>query len=312
MEKLHDVIIIGGGPAGLTSAIYSSRAALSTLVIEKASYGGQIVTTTEVENYPGAIDEETGQSLTDRMHKQAKKFGTEFVQAEVIDFDFSQKIKTVKTEGETYSAKGVILAVGANPKKLGIKGEQEFTGGGVSYCATCDGAFFKDIEVFVIGGGDTALQEALFLTKFASHVTIVHRRDKLRATKILQEKAFKNEKISFKYDTVVKEIKGDGLVSSVVFENVNTKQTEEILPNNPFNTLGVFVFAGFIPNTDLFSKSLNVDGAGYFVTGEDMKLQDGIYAVGDCRQKSLRQVVTATADGAIASMELEKYIEDNF
>lgn len=308
----YDVIIIGGGPAGLTAAIYASRARLSTLIIEKESFGGQIVSTDGIENYPGIVEGDTGTTLVERMRKQAETFGTKFLRDEVIDFDFSQKIKTVKTKDKTFSAKGVILSVGASHRKLEVKGEDEFAGAGVSYCATCDGAFFKDIEVFVVGGGDTAFQEALFLTKYASKVTIIHRRDSFRATKILQDKVEQNEKISFLLNSKIKEIKGDGLVGSITVENVITGEETQFFPNNAFNTFGIFVFAGNIPNTKLFEKQLKLNPQGYFIVGKDMKVMDGVYAAGDCVEKEFRQVVTATSDGAIAALELEKYIEFEF
>ena len=308
----YDVIIIGGGPAGLTAAIYASRARLSTLIIEKESFGGQIVSTDGIENYPGIVEGDTGTTLVERMRKQAETFGTKFLRDEVIDFDFSQKIKTISTKDNTFSAKGVILSVGASHRKLDVKGEDEFAGAGVSYCATCDGAFFKDIEVFVVGGGDTAFQEALFLTKYASKVTIIHRRDSFRATKILQDKVEQNEKISFLLNSRIKEINGDGLVGSITVENVLTGEETQFFPNNAFNTFGIFVFAGNIPNTKLFEKEIKLNPQGYFIVGKDMKVMDGVYAAGDCIEKEFRQVVTATSDGAIAALELEKYIEFEF
>lgn len=308
----YDVIIIGGGPAGLTAAIYTSRARLRTLIIEKESFGGQIVSTDGIENYPGIVEGDTGTTLVERMRKQAETFGTKFLRDEVIDFDFSQKIKTISTKGNTFSAKGVILSVGASHRKLDVKGEYEFAGAGVSYCATCDGAFFKDIEVFVVGGGDTAFQEALFLTKYASKVTIIHRRDSFRATKILQDKVEQNEKISFLLNSRIKEINGDGLVGSITVENVLTGEETQFFPNNAFNTFGIFVFAGNIPNTKLFEKEIKLNPQGYFIVGKDMKVMDGVYAAGDCVEKEFRQVVTATSDGAIAALELEKYIEFEF
>ena len=308
----YDVIIIGGGRAGLTAAIYASRARLSTLIIEKESFGGQIVSTDGIENYPGIVEGDTGTTLVERMRKQAETFGTKFLRDEVIDFDFSQKIKTISTKGNTFSAKGVILSVGASHRKLDVKGEDEFAGAGVSYCATCDGAFFKDIEVFVVGGGDTAFQEALFLTKYASKVTIIHRRDSFRATKILQDKVEQNEKISFLLNSRIKEINGDGLVGSITVENVLTGEETQFFPNNAFNTFGIFVFVGNIPNTKLFEKEIKLNPQGYFIVGKDMKVMDGVYAAGDCIEKEFRQVVTATSDGAIAALELEKYIEFEF
>lgn len=310
--KNYDVIILGAGPAGLSAAIYSSRAALKTLVIEKESIGGQIISTDGIENYPGISEGETGQSLVNKMKAQAEKFGVEFLSQEVIDFDFKEKIKVLKTKEDQYSAKGVIIAIGSKHRRLGVKGEDEFVGAGVSYCATCDAAFFKDVEVFVVGGGDTALQESLFLSKFASKVTIVHRREEFRATKILQEKVKQNKKIDFMMNSKIVEIKGDGIVGSVVIEDIKTGQQKEYLPNNELNTFGVFVFTGYIPNTKMFEDKFELDPKGYFVAGEDMKLKDGVYVAGDCRAKKFRQVVTAVADGATAALELERYIEFYF
>ncbi|MGP1488422.1 MAG: thioredoxin-disulfide reductase [Peptoanaerobacter stomatis] len=310
--KSYDVIIVGGGSAGLTAAIYTSRAKLKTLVLEKATFGGQISNTMDVENYPGSLGNESGQAIIDRMYEQAKKFGTEFISQEVIDFDFSNKLKLVKTKEETFESKAVILALGANPRKLGVKGEDEFVSKGVSYCATCDGPFFKDIEIFVVGGGDTALQEAIFLTKYASKVTVIHRRDEFRASKILQERAKNNEKIEFKMSCVIDEIKGDGLVNEIVIKDLKTGNTEQIKPQNEFNILGVFVFTGNVPNTGLFAKEFKLNSNGYFVAGEDMKLAQGVYVAGDCRQKRFRQVVTAASDGAIAALEAGAYIDESF
>jgi thioredoxin-disulfide reductase len=310
--KSYDVIIVGGGSAGLTAAIYTSRAKLKTLVLEKATFGGQISNTMDVENYPGSLGNESGQDIINRMYEQAEKFGTEFVKQEVVDFDFSNKLKLIKTKEETFESKAIILALGANPRKLGVKGEDEFASKGVSYCATCDGPFFKDIEIFVVGGGDTALQEAIFLTKYASKVTVIHRRDEFRASKILQERAKNNEKIEFKMSCVIDEIKGDGLVNEIVIKDLKTGNIEQIKPQNEFNILGVFVFTGNVPSTSLFAKEFKLDANGYFVTGEDMKIAQGVYVAGDCRQKRFRQVVTATSDGAIAALEAGTYIDENF
>lgn len=311
MSKVYDLVIIGAGPAGLSAGLYGARALMSTLIIEKDKTGGQIVTTDEVANYPGSIHEATGPSLIARMVEQCDEFKAERTKDTITEFDFSGKIKVLKGEKETYHAKSVLIATGAVPRKLGVPGEKEFTGKGVSYCATCDGAFFTDMEVFVIGGGDSAVEEALFLTKFAEKVTIVHRRDELRAAKSIQEKAFAHPKVDFLWDTVIEEIKGDGIVESVVFKNVKTGETREHLADEEFGTFGIFVFTGYLPSTGMFKDTFTMDDQGYIVTDDQMRTNiEGVFAAGDCRSKVLRQVVTATADGAIAAVVAEKYIED--
>jgi len=313
MSKLYDVIIIGGGPAGLSAGLYAARAKMSTLIIEKDRNGGQIVTTEDVANYPGGIEEETGPSLVARMVEQSDRFGAERIKGKVLDVDMSGDIKIVKCEEATYEAKAVIIATGASPRKIGCPGEKELTGKGVTYCATCDGAFFTDLEVFAIGGGDTAVEEAMFLTKFARKVTIVHRRDELRAAKSIQEKAFNNDKIDFIWNSEVAEIKGDGIVESVVFKNRETGELTEHFAHEDDGTFGIFVFVGYIPQTDLFKGKLEMDKTGYIKTDEEMATAiPGIFAAGDVRQKSLRQVVTAVADGAIAAVQAEKYIDNKF
>lgn len=311
MSKLYDVIIIGGGPAGLAAGLYAGRARLSTLLIEKDKEGGQIVQTAEIENYPGGLAEESGPTLIDRMSSQADKFGVEKVIDTIEDMELAGKEKLLTGKKDTYRAKTVIIAAGASPVPIGCPGEKEFTGKGVSYCATCDAAFFEDFEVYVVGGGDSAVEEALYLTKFARKVTIIHRRDQLRAAKSIQEKAFANEKIDFLWDSVVKELKGDGLLESVVVENVKTKEKTEIKASEEDGTFGVFVFIGFKPASEIFEGKVGMDN-GYIVTDPDMKTNvEGVFAAGDIRVKSLRQVVTAAADGAIAAVQAGKYIEEN-
>ena len=312
MSKIYDLIIIGAGPAGLAAGLYGARARLSTLIIEKDKTGGQIVTTDEVANYPGSIPNATGPSLIARMVEQCEEFGAERVKGVVVSFDFDSKVKKIVCEDAEYLAKSVIIATGANPKKLDVPGEKELTGKGVSYCATCDGAFFEDMQVFVIGGGDSAVEEAMFLTKFAEKVTIVHRRDALRAAKSIQEKAFANPKIDFRWNAVVEEIKGDGIVEAVVFKDTKTNEIEQYDADEEFGTFGVFVFTGYIPNTDIFVGKVATSETGYIKTNELMETNyPGVFAAGDCREKLLRQVVTATADGAIAAVMAEKYIEEN-
>ncbi|MFZ5969812.1 MAG: thioredoxin-disulfide reductase [Bacillota bacterium] len=313
MENLYDVVIIGAGPAGLAAGLYAARAKMKTLVLEKDKVGGQIVTTNEVANYPGSIPHATGPSLIARMVEQVEEFGAERKKDNVVEVDFSGKIKIVKGEKETYQAKTVIIANGATPKKIGCPGEAELTGKGVSYCATCDADFFTDLEVFVIGGGDSAVEEAMYLTKFARKVTIVHRRDELRAAKSIQEKAFKNPKMAFMWNTTIEEIKGDGVVESVVFKNLVTGETNEYFADENDGTFGIFPFIGFQPLSELYKGKVEMDKAGYLIADDNMNTNvPGVFAAGDIRVKSLRQVVTAVADGAIAAVQAEKYIENQF
>ncbi|MBV1818092.1 thioredoxin-disulfide reductase [Bacteroidales bacterium MSK.15.36] len=312
LTEIYDVIIIGAGPAGLSAGLYASRSRLKTLIIEKEKPGGQIVTTNEVENYPGSIENSSGPSLTARMVQQADEFGAERIIDTVLEVNLDDKIKTIKGEKNEYKAKAVIIATGAVPRPIGIPGEKELTGKGVSYCATCDGAFFTDLEVYVVGGGDAAVEEAIFLTKFARKVTIIHRRDELRAVKSIQEKAFKNEKIDFMWDSVVKEIKGDGLVSSMVVENTKTGEQTEVVADEDDGMFGIFVFIGYLPATEIFEGKVNMEN-GYIPTDAEMRTNvDGVFAAGDCRVKTVRQVVTATGDGAIAAIQAEKYISEVF
>lgn len=311
MGKIYDVVIIGAGPAGLSAALYAGRARLSTLLIEKSREGGQIVNTSEIANYPGSMEVESGPTLIDRMAAQARGFGAETVYDNVESVELQGEIKTVRCSTGTYDAKTIIVAAGASPTNIGCIGEKEFTGKGVSYCATCDAAFFEGLEVFVIGGGDAAVEEAIYLTKFARKVTIIHRRNELRAAKSIQEKAFENKKIEFMWDTVVKELKGDGILSSMIVENVKTGEVKEIFADEDDGIFGVFVFIGYKPMSQLFEGKLNMDSKGYIITDDDMRTNvPGVFAAGDIRVKSLRQVVTAAADGAIAAVQAGKYIEE--
>lgn len=309
---IYDVVIIGGGPAGLTAGLYAARAKLNTLIIEKGADGGQIVTTDEVENYPGAPAYVTGPSLVARMVEQAEGFGVKKISDEITEVDFQDKIKILKGEKAEYKTKTVIIATGAVPRLIGVPGEKELTGRGVSYCATCDGPFFQDLEVYVMGGGDTAVEEAIYLTKFAKKVTIIHRRDELRAAKSIQEKAFKNSKIGFMWDTVIAEIKGEGMLESFIVKNLKTGEEKEIFPDEEDGAFGIFIFVGYLPATELFNGIIQME-RNYIITDENMKTNiPGVFAAGDNRVKTLRQVVTATSDGAIAAVQAEKYIEDNF
>ncbi|CBZ03146.1 thioredoxin-disulfide reductase [Clostridium botulinum] len=313
MENLYDVIIIGSGPAGLSAGLYAARARLKTLILERNKAGGQIVITDEVANYPGSIRDATGASLVARMEEQVEEFGAERKKDNVKEVDFTGKIKIIKGEKEEYKAKSVIIATGAAPRHIGCKGENELIGKGVSYCATCDADFFTDLEVFVIGGGDSALEEALYLSKFARKVTVVHRRDALRGAKSIQEKVFKNPKIEIMWDSVVEEIKGDGIVESAVFKNKKTGETTEYFADEDDGTFGIFVFVGYLPINNLFKDIITMNEAGYIKTNDKMKTNiEGVFAAGDIREKSLRQVVTAAADGAIAAVEAYKYVEDTF
>ena len=301
----YDIIIIGSGPAGLAAGLYAARGQMRTLILEKGGFGGQIATSWEVENYPGAPADTTGPSLTERMREQCVDFGVEFQTEEFKYFEKTGQTFEVTTSSTVYQTKAIIVATGAQPKLLGCPGELEFRGLGVSYCATCDANFFRNLEIAVVGGGDTAIEEAIYLTKFASKVTVIHRRDKLRAAKVLQERAMENEKIRFVWDGVVEEIKGDGLVQSIVVKNVKDGALTEI------PVQGVFVYVGQIPHPQYFIGTLEKDARDYLITDEDMCTNiPGVFAAGDVRRKSLRQVVTAAGDGAIAAVSAIKYIED--
>lgn len=307
MDQIYDVIILGAGPAGLAAGLYAGRARLSTLILEKLAPGGQISITDEIENYPGSTEHETGPSLVKRMAEQAKKFGAQIVSDTVLSVELSGEVKKIQCAGGAYQAKTVIAATGVVHKPIGCIGEKELTGKGVSYCATCDAAFFEGLEVFVVGGGDAAVEEALYLTKFARSVTLIHRRDQLRAAKSIQQKAFANEKMHFIWDSVVEELRGDGVLESMILRNVKTGERREIVADD--GAFGVFVFVGFEPAGAIFEGQLTMKN-GYLVTDDDMKTNlPGVFAAGDIRVKSLRQVVTAVSDGAIAAVQAERYIE---
>lgn len=309
MDKVYDIIVIGAGPAGLAAGSYAGRARMDTLIIEAAKDGGQIVITNEIENYPGSLEEESGPSLIARMSKQAEKFGAEKVYDTIVDVELDGKVKHVKGNNGDYYAKSVIIATGASPRPIGCPGEKEFTGKGVSYCATCDANFFEDFEVYVVGGGDAAVEEAMYLTKFARKVTLVHRRDELRAAKSIQEKAFKNEKLAFMWNSTVEEIKGDGVVTSMVVKNTKTGELSTVEADEEDGTFGIFVFIGFDPKSQLFEGKVEMKNR-YIVTDQYMHTNvPGVFAAGDVIVKSLRQVVTAAADGAVAATEAQKYVE---
>ena len=303
MEQLKfDTVILGGGPAGLSAAIYAARGAVSTAIIDINMLGGQPSNYLELENYPGFQVVE-GFDLMEKFEEHADKFGVQkFPMQEIESVDLKNKI--IKTKEYEFRAKTIIIATGAQPMKLGVPGEKEFVGRGVSYCAVCDGAFYRNKIVAVVGGGNAAVEEAMYLTKFADKVYVIHRRDELRADKIVQERAFKNEKIEFIWNSIVKEIKGDDLVSTVVLENVKTKALSNLSIN------GVFPYIGMTPNVELFSGQLQQDARGIIITDNTMKTSlDGVFAVGDVRTTPLRQVITAAADGAVGAVYAVKYLE---
>ena len=310
MSKIYDVIVLGAGPAGLAAGLYAGRSRLSTLIIEKAQDGGQIAITDEIENYPGQVEGDSGPSLIARMTEQAKHFGAERVSDTIKSVQLEGDVKTLVGAKGEYQAKAVIIATGAFPKPIGCKNEGELVGKGISFCATCDAAFFEDFEVFVVGGGDSAVEEAMYLTKFARKVTIIHRRNELRAAKSIQEKAFKNEKIHFLWDTVVDEARAneDGLLSAIVVKNTKTGELTTIEADEEDGIFGLFGFIGYNPNSALFEGIIDMEN-GYIKTDDNMHTNiEGVYAAGDIRVKSLRQVVTAAADGAIAAMQAEHYL----
>lgn len=312
MSKLYDVIILGAGPAGLSAGLYAGRYKLSTLIIEKSQDGGQISITDEIENYPGQVidTDESGSSLVARMTAQAAKFGCERASAKIVSVELEGEVKKLTdANGNVYEGRTVIIASGAHPRPIGCKNESDYVGKGISFCATCDANFFEDLEVYVVGGGDSAVEEAIYLTKFARKVTIIHRRDALRAAKSIQEKAFVNDKIEFMWDSVVEEVSGDEILTKMLVKNVKTGEITTIEADEEDGLFGLFGFIGLIPNTELFADSkLNMEN-GYIVTDEDMHTNiEGVYAAGDVRKKSLRQVVTAAADGAIASSQVEHYL----
>ena len=303
MEQLKfDTVILGGGPAGLSAAIYAARGAVSTAIVDINMLGGQPSNYLELENYPGFQVVE-GFDLMETFEEHADKFGVQkFPMQEIESVDLKNKI--IKTKEYEFRAKTIIIATGAQPMKLGVPGEKEFVGRGVSYCAVCDGAFYRNKIVAVVGGGNAAVEEAMYLTKFADKVYVIHRRDELRADKIVQERAFKNEKIEFIWNSIVKEIKGDDLVSTVVLENVKTNALSNLSIN------GVFPYIGMTPNVELFSGQLQQDARGFIITDNTMKTSlDGVFAVGDVRTTPLRQVITAAADGAVGAVYAVKYLE---
>lgn len=303
-DDMYDMIIVGGGPAGLSAAIYMSRAKYKTLVLEKEKFGGQIVITSEIVNYPGVLST-SGTKLTQDMQKQAESFGTEFKLEEVIGLDMSGDIKIVKTNIREYRTFGIILALGAYPRQIGFKGEKEYKGRGVAYCATCDGEFFTDMPIYVIGGGLASVQEGAFLTKYSNNVQIIVRKSEFNVPKIISDEVLKNPKIKVHFNTEVKEIWGDNILKAIRL--INNKTGEERVEKNN-GGIGVFVFAGYAPNTEWLDKSIEKD-EGYIITNMQQETNvAGVYAAGDVCIKELRQVVTAVSNGATAAVAAEKYI----
>jgi thioredoxin reductase (NADPH) len=304
---MRNVVIIGSGPAGLTAAVYAARANLSPLLIEGWQSGGQLTTTTEVENYPGFAKGIMGPELMKEMRAQAERFGTEFLTADVTAVDFKQQPFTITVDAEhTIRAKTVIIATGASAIQIGVKNEARLTGHGVSTCATCDGFFFKGKELIVVGGGDAAMEEATFLTKFATKVSIVHRRDKLRASKIMQDRASKNEKITFVWNSVVEDILGTDVVTGVRLKNLVTGKTTDL------SCAGVFVAIGHRPNTALFADQLEMDAKGYLITNHGTATSiPGVFAAGDVQDSTYRQAVTAAGSGCMAAIDAERFLESH-
>ncbi|MGD1838404.1 MAG: thioredoxin-disulfide reductase [Nitrososphaeraceae archaeon] len=302
----YDVIIIGSGPAGYTASTYTSRAKLKTLLITGNLPGGQLMTTSEVENYPGFPTGIFGPELMMNMRQQAERFGSNIVDDEVTSVNFKAKPFQVRTHSKYYTARSVLICTGASPRKLGVPGEDEFGGRGVSYCATCDGPFFKGEEIIVVGGGDTALEEATFLTKFGKSVKIIHRRDSLSASKILQEKAFDNPKIEFVWNSEVTKIVGDKKLSKIHVKNVKTKEEHEFLVG------GLFIAIGHEPNTIIFKDSIDLDDHGYIINKENTQTSiSGVFAAGDVHDSRYRQAVTAAGYGCMAALDVEKWLTSN-
>ncbi len=304
-RKKFDVLIIGAGPAGYTAAIYTSRAKRETLIISGILPGGQLMLTTEVENFPGFAKGIMGPELMTTMREQAERMGTTIIDDEVVNVDFRHKPFKILTYSEEYEADAVIIATGATPRKIGAKGEQEFSARGVSYCATCDGPFFKNQEIVVAGGGDSAMEEAIFLTKFANKVHVIHRKDKLRASKVMQDRAFENQKIQFHWNTVIEEIKGNQKVNQITIKNITT---------NNVNTLevgGIFVAIGHEPNTKLFQGQIDFDANGYIALKNHTQTNiEGVFAAGDVHDHRYRQAITAAAFGCMAAIDVDKYLAE--
>ena len=310
MNKIYDVIIIGAGAAGMSAGIYSGRAKMKTLILDQDQVGGQAKTTNEIVNYPG-VRQTTGPKLMEEMRQQAEDFGAKFEHAEVTEVNFEGEVKLIKTKQGDYHGRSVIIATGATPRKLGFPGEQEYRGRGVAYCATCDGEFYTDLEVFVVGAGFAAAEEAMFLTRFARKVTIIAREPEFTCAKSIADKVMAHSKIEVRFNTEVLEVTGDELLNRAKFLNNQTNEVTEYVASEEDGTFGIFIFAGYVPQTEVFAGAIEMDRWGYVLTDENMKTNiKGVYAAGDLRPKGLRQIVTAVSDGAIASLEAEKYVTE--
>ena len=308
MEKIYDLLVIGAGPAGLSTGIYAGRAKLNTLIIEKAEFGGQVNKTYDISNYPGARNS-NGPELMKEMRQQAEDFGVNFISAEVLEVSLKGDVKTLKTDRGEIKGRSVVIATGASPRKLGFKGEEDFIGRGVAYCSTCDGQFFEGLEVFVIGAGFAAAEEAIFLTKFATKVTVIAREPEFTCAKSIADKVFAHPKIEVKFNTEILEVNGTDMINYAKFINNKTNETFEYNAKKEDGSFGIFVFVGYAPQSQLFKEVLEIDKLGYIVTNENMETNiEGVYVAGDLRPKSLRQIVTAVSDGAIAATSAEKYV----
>lgn len=306
--QVYDVIIIGAGPAGLSAAIYAGRARLKTLLIEKGKDGGQIILTSEIENYPGSLEKESGRSLIKRMTEQVASFGVERAADTIVDVELSNDMKVIKGKKEEYQGRSVIIASGAFPRPIGCANEKEFMGKGLSYCATCDAAFFEDMEVFVIGGGNSAVEEAMFLSTFARKVTIIQNLAELTADAIAIEQIMANEKVHYVYNSVVESLEGDGIVEAITIRNTETNETTRFEADEEDGLIGVFSFIGYLPQSKIFENVVEMEN-GYIKTDEKMATNvPGVYAAGDVRVKNVRQVVTASGDGCTAAVAVEKYL----
>lgn len=308
MNDIYDLIIVGSGPGGLSAGIYSGRSNLKTLIIEKKSFGGKILNTGVIENYPGALENETGASLAERMIAQCKRFGVEFTKDEMIDFELEGDIKTIKCKNNTYKTKTIIIATGCKHRNLNIDREDEFLGKGLSYCAICDGHLFEDLDVYVAGGGESAVKESLYLAKFAKKVTILSKYEELKCSEYVKLKCENTKNIQIIENVKITELLGEEILNGIKITNLKTRK-ETIFEAEEEEIIGLFVFVGLTPQTDLFQNLLELDEKGYIKTNEKMETNiKGVYAVGDCIIKDLRQIITASNDGAIAAINIEKYI----